>query len=110
VAADDKEDRMNIHHDPRQRRVAGNLIGQAVRDLAQATAAPVSIRQAVPSSPAKTADVEPLAGLAASRQLELAAREHAAGYVRAAREAGYSWHDIGTTLELDPDRDAEQTG
>jgi len=55
-------------------------------------------------------DVDPLAGLAASRQLELAAREHAADYVRAAREAGHSWHDIGTALGLVPGGDAQQAG
>src|SRR6185437_6066363 len=51
-----------------------------------------------------------LAGLAASGQLELAAREHASNYVRAAREAGHSWHDIGTALGVVPGGDAQQAG
>jgi hypothetical protein len=55
-------------------------------------------------------DVDPLAGLAASRQLELAAREHASNYVRAAREAGHSWYDVGTALGLVPGGDAKQAG
>lgn len=52
--------------------------------------------------------VEPLAGLAASRALELAAREHGVGHVRAAREAGHSWQDIGNALGLDPGDEARQ--
>src|SRR5258708_1514631 len=61
-------------------------------------------------SHATVRDVDPLAGLAASRQLELAARKHAADQVRAAREAGHSWHDIGTALGLVPGGDAQQAG
>jgi len=48
-------------------------------------------------------DVEPLAGLAAARQLELAARRTARDYLRAAREAGRTWHQIGTALGLASD-------
>jgi hypothetical protein len=54
-------------------------------------------------------DVEPAAGLKAARDLELAARRLALDYVRQAREAGHSWHDIGTTMGLAPDRRSGRT-
>jgi hypothetical protein len=57
-----------------------------------------------------TRDVEPLAGLSAARHLELAARRTASDYIRAAREAGHTWHDIGTALGLVPGGDAQQEG
>ncbi len=55
-------------------------------------------------------DVDPLAGLSASRRLELAARQHATDYIRAARQADCTWHDIGTALDLVPDADPQQAG
>ena len=81
-----------------QWRVARNLARRATLDLARH------------STHAIVRDVDPLAGLAASGQLELAAREHASNYVRAAREAGHSWHDIGTALGVVPGGDAQQAG
>jgi len=79
-------------------------------DLASAVGAQATTRPAFRGSHATVPDVEPLAGLAASRRLELAAREHGADYVRAAREAGHSWQDIGNALGLVPDGDAQQAG
>jgi hypothetical protein len=43
-------------------------------------------------------DVEPLAGLQAAASLKHAAWRLALEYVRQAREAGNSWHDIGVAL------------
>jgi len=43
-------------------------------------------------------DVEPLAGLQAATSLTHAARQLAIEYVRQAREANHSWHDIGVAL------------
>jgi hypothetical protein len=43
-------------------------------------------------------DVEPLAGLRAATSLKHAARRLAIEYVRQAREADDSWHDIGVAL------------
>ena len=43
-------------------------------------------------------DVEPIAGLQAATSLKHAARRLAHEYVRQAREAGNSWHDIGVAL------------
>jgi hypothetical protein len=93
-----------------QRRVARNLARRALLDLARAAGAATTTRPAFRGSHTTVPDVEPLAGLTASRQLELAARDHAADYVRAAREAGHSWHDIGTALGLVPSGDAQQAG
>src|ERR1017187_2258210 len=43
-------------------------------------------------------DVEPLAGLRAATSLKHAVRRLAVEYVRQAREADDSWHDIGVAL------------
>ncbi len=93
-----------------QRRDARNLARRAMFDLARAAGAQPVRRPAFRGSHATVPDVDPLAGLTASRRLEIAAREHAAGYIRAAREAGHTWHDIGTALGLVPGADAQQTG
>src|SRR6266704_5604204 len=52
-----------------------------------------------PDGPA-TRDAEPLAGLRGARAAELAARGLARSYVRAAREDGRTWQQIGTALGL----------
>ncbi len=102
---------MTTRHDPDdQRRVARNLVRRAMLDLARAVGAQTITRSAFRGSHATMPDVDPLVGLTASRRLELAAREHAAGYVRAAREAGRSWQDIGTALGLVSGGDAQQAG
>lgn len=102
---------MTMRDDPHeQRRLASNLVRRAMLDLASTAGAQTVTRPAFRGSHATVRDIEPLAGLAASRQLEIAAREHAADYVRAAREAGHSWQDIGTALGLVPGGDARQAG
>jgi hypothetical protein len=55
-------------------------------------------------------DIGPLAGADVSRQIELAARDHVRDYIRFAREAGHTWHEIGTAMRLGPDGDAQQAG
>ena len=55
-------------------------------------------------------DVEPLAGARAARDLELAARGTARGYIRQAREAGHSWDEIGLALGVIPGGNAGQAG
>lgn len=54
--------------------------------------------------------LEPLTGLHASRQVELAARHAAHDYVRRAREEGRSWHEIGQALGLEPGADRDSAG
>jgi hypothetical protein len=67
-------------------------------------------RPAFRGSHATIRDAESLAGILIARNLELAARRAAHDYIRAAREAGRSWHDIGTALQLTPDADTQQIG
>lgn len=93
-----------------QSRAARNLARRATHDLARAAGAQTITRPTYPGARTTVPDVDPLAGLTASRQLELAAREHAATYVRAAREAGHTWHDIGAAMGVVPGGDAQQAG
>jgi hypothetical protein len=44
--------------------------------------------------------LEPIAALEAARELERAARAEQVDYIRLAREAGRSWHEIGEALDL----------
>jgi hypothetical protein len=55
-------------------------------------------------------DVEPLAGLRAARAVELGARFSSRNYIRDAREAGHTWQEIGTALDLTPGGEAELAG
>lgn len=100
---------MTTQRDPREeRRAARNLARRALLDLARRAGAPTTTQAAFRGARATVPEIEPLVGLAASRAIELAARDHGAGYVRAAREAGYSWPDIGNALGLDPGDEARQ--
>lgn len=101
---------MTTQSDPkRQRLTARNLARRALLDLAQDAGIPSITRPAYRDGPT-VRDIGPLAGADVSRQLELAAREHVCDYIRAAREAGHTWHDIGTAMRLVPDGDAQQAG
>jgi sugar phosphate isomerase/epimerase len=93
-----------------QRWAARNLARQATFELARAAGAQPIVRPAYRGANTTVPDVDPLAGLSASRRLELAARVQAADYIRAAREAGHTWHDIGTALGLFPGADVQQAG
>jgi hypothetical protein len=78
--------------------------------LARETGATVTTRPLFPGTSTTTQDVEPLAGMRAARAIELGARHTARGYIRAAREAGHDWHQIGAALGLTPDGDPQQAG
>ena len=93
-----------------QRWAARNLARRAMIELARADGAQLITRPAYRGAHTTVPDVDSLAGLSASRRLEIAARQHAADYIRAAREAGHTWHDIGTALNLVPDGDPQQAG
>ena len=82
----------------------------AVFTLARDTGAATITRPAFPGSDRTVRDVEPLAGMTAARDLELAARGTALGYIRHAREAGRSWQQIGAAMHLTPGGDAQQAG
>jgi hypothetical protein len=102
---------MTTPHDPReQQRIARILARQAASELARQAEAQPSPQPAFRGPHATASGVDPLAGLAAIRQIELAARSHAADYIRAAREAGHTWQDIGNALNLAPRADAQQAG
>ncbi len=93
-----------------QRRAARNAASRAAFTLARDAGARIVRRPAFRGALTTVPDVEPLAGLHAARQLELAARHAAGGYIRDAREGGLSWHDIGTALGLTPGGDRQQAG
>jgi hypothetical protein len=102
---------MTTRHDPREhQRIARALARQAASELARQVEAQASSQSGFRGPHATASGIDPLAGLAASRQIELAARSHAADYIRAAREAGHTWQDIGSALNLAPHADAQQAG
>jgi hypothetical protein len=99
---------------PRDRRQAVDAARSVARrdafTLARDNGAQAITRPAFRGSHADVQDVEPLAGMQAARDLEIGARQIARDYIRTAREAGRTWHDIGTALDLHPNGDPQQTG
>lgn len=87
---------------------ARNAARRAAITLARDAGAPVITRPLFHGAETTVQDVEPLAGLLAAREIELGARHTAHGYIRDAREAGHSWHEVGTALGLAPGADADQ--
>ena len=72
--------------------------------LARGTGAAVISRPVLPGGP-DIPDVEPLAGAAAARDLELASHRTARDYIARARQAGHDWDQIGTALSMQPGGD-----
>ena len=68
-------------------------------DLARDLGAVASNRPIFHGSTISRPDVEPFAGIRASRHVEMASHRVAKEYIRAAREAGYTWDDIGRELQ-----------
>lgn len=101
---------MPAQHYPDRRFAARTIARRAMLDLARDAGTPIIASPAFPGGPATSPDLAPLAGLNASRRIEIAAREHVSGYIRAARAAGHTWHDIGTAMSLVPNGDAQQVG
>jgi len=91
-------------------RAARNTARRAAINLARDTGAPLVTRPLFHGADTTVQDVEPLDGMRAAREIELGARHTARGYIRAAREAGHDWHEIGTALGLAPGADADQAG
>jgi hypothetical protein len=95
-------------------RAEGGAVCEAARraalDVAFDTGAHLTARPAFPGARLSLPDLEPLMGLHASRQVELAARHAARDYVRLAREEGRSWHQIGQALGLEPGTDRDSAG
>jgi hypothetical protein len=76
---------------------------RAAIDLAIQSGATKISRTPYPGARSTVRDVEPQAGLQAARELEYGARHAVRQYMKAAREAGYSWHDIGAAMGADPE-------
>jgi len=89
---------------------ARRVARRAVMELARDEGAEVIRRPAFRGAQLNVQDIEPLAGLRASRAVELGARFSARNYVRDAREAGHTWHEIGTALDLTPGGEADLAG
>src|SRR5258708_7390517 len=98
--------------DDRQRAIsaARKAARNATFTLARDSGAETITRPIFHGSDLTVQDVEPLAGMSAARELELAARDRVRDYIRQAREAGHDWHQIGTTMHLTPGADAHQAG
>ncbi len=99
----------SLRRDPEERQRASSAARTTARrsalNLARDAGAQVISRPIFPGAHTTTGDVEPLAGLQASRDIELGARHIARGYIRDAREAGHGWQAIGIALDLTPDAD-----
>jgi len=91
-------------------RTARDAARRAAFEIARSAGAQIITRPAYQGAQMAFRDVEPLAGMRASRQVELGARGAARDYIRQAREAGHGWHRIGQALELEPGADRDQQG
>jgi hypothetical protein len=80
---------------------------QAAINVAREAGVPLIRRPLFSGAQSTFEDVEPLAGLRASREVELAARSNTQNYVRDARGAGRTWQEIGEALDLTPDGEAD---
>lgn len=91
-------------------RMARAAARRAALDLAVQGGATVISRPAYCGAASMIRDVEPLAGLRTTREIELGARYHARDYIRAAREAGHSWRQIGAAMGLVPGGEPDLAG
>src|SRR5262249_11585401 len=83
---------------------------RAVFGLARDRGFEFTTRAAFRGSDSTVRDLEPLTGARAARDIELGARGAARDYIRAAREAGHGWDQIGHALGITPGADADQAG
>jgi hypothetical protein len=81
---------------------ARTIARRAVIDVARQTGAETVQRPAYRGASSTIPDLGPEDGLRAAREIELAARHAARGYVRDARAAGLGWREIGEALNLGP--------
>jgi hypothetical protein len=88
----------------RERRTgeARNFARQAVHGVAREMGAQASSRPMFRHDPASLAvhDFDPAAGMRAARDVELAARREALGYIKTGRQDGMTWNAIGTALGI----------
>jgi hypothetical protein len=89
---------------------ARRAASRAAIDLARDNGAQVISRPLYRDAQSAIQDVEPIAGLRAAREVELGAPFSARNYIRGAREAGHTWQEIGTALDLTPGGEADLAG
>jgi hypothetical protein len=95
----------------RQARAARNFARQAVHGLARELGAQAASRPMFRhdlGSPA-VRDYDPAPGMRAARAVELAAWRRTRDYIKAARQDGMSWQQIGAALDLTADTDNGST-
>lgn len=97
-------------HSPGERARASDAARKALIGLARDRGAEFTTREAFGGSGVTVRDLEPLDGARAARDIELGARHAAREYIRAAREAGHGWDQIGQALGLAPNADPDQAG
>src|SRR5262249_56920869 len=95
---------------PDERAKASDAACRAVIGLARDRGADLITRPAFHGSDITVRDLEPLTGARAARDIELAAWHTARDYIRAARQAGHGWDQIGRALGVSPDATADQAG
>jgi hypothetical protein len=95
---------------PGGRARAADAARRALIGLARDRGAEFITREAFGGSDLTVRDLDPLTGAGAARDIERGARHAAREYIRAAREAGHGWDQIGQALDVVPDGDADQAG
>jgi hypothetical protein len=106
-----KEDTMRHQAtSPGGRARACDAARRALIGLARDRGAELVTRQAFRSSGLTVRDLDPLTGVRAARDIERGAMHAAREYIRAAREAGHGWDQIGQALDVVPNGDADQAG
>ena len=95
---------------PEERARASDAARRALIGLARDRGAEFIAREAFGGSGVTARDLEPLDGARAARHIELGARHAAREYIRAAREAGHGWDQIGQALGIAPNADPDQAG
>jgi hypothetical protein len=95
---------------PGERARASDAALRALIGLARDRGAEFITREAFGGSGVTVRDLEPLDGARAARDIELGARHATREYIRAAREAGHGWAQIGQALGIALDADADQAG
>jgi hypothetical protein len=104
--------RMRSHRSDAMRAVdrARRLARRAAIDVAIEDGAQAISRPAYPGAGHEIRDVEPMAGFRAAHEIEVGARYTARRYLQDAREAGFTWHDIGMAMDAGMRRESERAG
>ena len=93
---------------PAGRARAADAARTALIGLARDRGAEFTTRQAFRGSDLTVRDLDPLTGARAARDIERGTRQATREYIRAAREAGHGWDQIGRALGITPGATADQ--